>query len=236
MLATFIATPASADVIWDGNGSLVDKGYEEWGMPFSWDTESGVAHAGTAYQNFTTHIGGNYSLAAAAAAAALNNANGWKVEWGVQVLQNTLIYTPGDFFGVFFLVEEQVGGVCALLRTDRVNWYSAGMETWSPMPPNLGAVITTMVDMTSGYHKLGITVAPNATVAHVWVDDVDQGSVTLTIGGFGRPAVAFGDGSNGSHGEANWDYVNVIPEPSAMSLLATGLLGLLCYAWRRRRS
>ena len=26
-----------------------------------------------------------------------------------------------------------------------------------------------------------------------------------------------------------------VPEPSALILLASGLLGLLCYAWRRRR-
>ena len=29
--------------------------------------------------------------------------------------------------------------------------------------------------------------------------------------------------------------VTETPEPSTMVLLATGLLGLLCYAWRRRR-
>ncbi|MBU4399949.1 MAG: PEP-CTERM sorting domain-containing protein, partial [Planctomycetes bacterium] len=26
-----------------------------------------------------------------------------------------------------------------------------------------------------------------------------------------------------------------IPEPSTLALLATGLVGLLCYAWRKRR-
>jgi len=27
-----------------------------------------------------------------------------------------------------------------------------------------------------------------------------------------------------------------VPEPSTLVLLAAGLLGVLCYAWRRRRS
>ena len=29
--------------------------------------------------------------------------------------------------------------------------------------------------------------------------------------------------------------VNAVPEPGTIALLATGLLGLLCYAWRRQK-
>ncbi|MBU4273300.1 MAG: PEP-CTERM sorting domain-containing protein [Planctomycetes bacterium] len=29
--------------------------------------------------------------------------------------------------------------------------------------------------------------------------------------------------------------ITTIPEPSALALLATGLVGLLCYAWRKRK-
>ena len=29
--------------------------------------------------------------------------------------------------------------------------------------------------------------------------------------------------------------LTVIPEPGTLALLATGLIGLLCYAWRKRK-
>ncbi len=235
MLATFVAAPASANVMWDGSGSLIDKGYVLHGNAlFSWDTESGVPHVGTAYQNTTIgEASGGYSLDGTTAAAELDNDVGWKVEWDVQVLQNYSV-SPYGSFGVCIVAEDQVGGVGATLRTDRVNWYGAGFESFNITGPNYGAVITTMVDMTSGYHKLAVTVAANATVGHVWIDDVDQGSVTLTAN-LGEPDLLFGDGGTGEYGEANWDYVNVIPEPSTLVLLGIGAISLLAYIWRWRR-
>ncbi|MBU4271699.1 MAG: PEP-CTERM sorting domain-containing protein [Planctomycetes bacterium] len=40
-----------------------------------------------------------------------------------------------------------------------------------------------------------------------------------------------GNGSN----DAYIDSVTLVPEPGTLALLATGLIGLLCYAWRKRR-
>ena len=31
------------------------------------------------------------------------------------------------------------------------------------------------------------------------------------------------------------DSVSFVPEPSTLALIASGLIGLLCYAWRKRR-
>jgi len=35
--------------------------------------------------------------------------------------------------------------------------------------------------------------------------------------------------------EGDWSGVRVVPEPGAITLLMAGLIGLICYAWRRRK-
>jgi hypothetical protein len=40
---------------------------------------------------------------------------------------------------------------------------------------------------------------------------------------------------NSGNGYTYYDNFNTIPEPSTISLLATGLIGLLAYAWRKRK-
>ena len=42
-------------------------------------------------------------------------------------------------------------------------------------------------------------------------------------------------GSSGNQAAFNGFQLDVVPEPSTLVLLATGLIGLLCYAWRKRK-
>ncbi len=219
-----------AGFFWDGSGDPTAHGFAiapASPTPFQFDTENGSPQPGVAYQNTTAD---NALMGYYEAAVGLSNAEGWTVEARVQVLQNT-----GDHFGLFFSAEDEVGGVGALLFPDKIEWFNGGFDTFSATGLNDGALLTTAID--EGYHTLAITLAPNETAAHVWVDGIDQGTIDLTPGTYYARAV-FGDGSSNSGGEANWDYVNVndtAPEPSTLVMAGIGLACALGYVWRKRR-
>lgn len=229
--ALVLAAPALAEIAWDGTGSLEDKGYVLSGgtangerIPFAWDTPT----SGTAVEDTTAaaNRSGYYKLSGSGLGSELTNSAGWAVEWRVETLQNT-----GDHFGVYLAAADNVGGIGVLMLPDKVEWFDGAFDAYTG-GTNDGALITSAI--TAGYHTMGITVAANATVAHLWVDSVDQGTIALNGG---TSAVAVGDCSSGSAGQANWDYLNInkVPEPSAIALLVSGLLGLLCHAWRKQK-
>jgi hypothetical protein len=55
----------------------------------------------------------------------------------------------------------------------------------------------------------------------------------------GNVTLAFSNGTGGSYGQAldnvTVTYDSAVPEPGTLALLAAGLAGLLCYAWRKQR-
>jgi hypothetical protein len=101
--------------------------------------------------------------------------------------------------------------------------------------------ILSSADNSDDYHVFRLAQLPNENSFSMWRDNQLIGS-GLT-GGF-----AFGDnlefGSGGSQwrGTANIDYLRFtsgvwapVPEPAALTLLVTELIGLLAYAWRKRK-
>jgi hypothetical protein len=85
-----------------------------------------------------------------------------------------------------------------------------------------------------------ISRAPGASVIALTVDGTLVGTTDPIEVGWSNPVFTFGAmyRQGDTSGSNVWDYVNInapVPEPSALALLASGLLGLLCYAWRKRR-
>jgi hypothetical protein len=86
---------------------------------------------------------------------------------------------------------------------------------------------------------------PNPAVsdaAQVYVDGIYQTTVAAmtgsnTVPGLSRLNWGSSSGGAGPSADVYWSGVTLstIPEPSSIALLATGLLSLLAYAWRKRK-
>jgi len=103
------------------------------------------------------------------------------------------------------------------------------------------------------YATIATIVTRSGTVGHgntsgTWTYDetfdFTTGSVTLTTGAAASKSANLGATgrylmlNSTSGGSVVWEIQvdgTVIPEPSTLVLLAAGLVGLLCYAWRKRR-
>lgn len=220
-----LSRAALGAVLFDGSGDPEDSGFEAINeAPAGWffDTESGSPSPGVLYQDTTDVLPGDpatsgYRLPAATAATELVRADGWFVEYRVEVLANT-----GSLFGLVFAVEDDMGGLGALLLPDRLDFYERDFSTYPT------AAVSHSIG--PGFHTVGYEVAPGASDASIYVDGALVGVLDATKIGLGVPDLNFGDGSGGDVGIANWDYISVnsgsvIPEPATVALLVIGLLG-----------
>ncbi len=106
------------------------------------------------------------------------------------------------------------GGVMSWLPSGSGTWVALN-ETYTP-----GAWNTLVVK-----HQNGTT---------VWSASINGATFETLAGVAGNNWCGFSLEA-ASQGVRNGSFDAVVPEPSTLALLATGLIGLLCYAWRKRK-
>ncbi len=91
---------------------------------------------------------------------------------------------------------------------------------------------------------LGTLYHRDLTLSAGWVQDTVLSNVALcitpTAGQYEVTGLSFSSGDQRANPPAGWidNYVlddPKVPEPGTLVLLATGLIGLLCYAWRKQK-
>ena len=243
-----LAGTAPAGIIIDHVGTT-DPVTEGWNHLPSGTTTEGASGDGQAWAMTTTKKNGYYIISGstdwAAYEAALNDPTGWtftstvKLQLAADVndCQSARMWDPTH------------GDLWALHLVDGSGTKAAGM--WALH--TTGAVQIHAMDPTAGYNTYQMVYDPAGdSGSGLLTYYLNGGSVgTLTRGqaedapgGPGGDYMGFADwesaaGTSSSH---DWKLVQFetgqhpVPEPTTLVLLVTGIVGLLAYAWRKRRS
>jgi hypothetical protein len=94
----------------------------------------------------------------------------------------------------------------------------------------------------TGYHTYKLVQQPGVGTANLYVDNSLMAAIT-PVAGFGAARYMIGNTASSAYTDPVGVYIAgaslstgiPTPEPCAFVLICTGMLGLLAYAWRRRR-
>lgn len=220
------STPASYNIVetachgmpslsWSVSASPYGRGFSyELGGPVTttglWESDTAFSGSGVAYANYRSDYVVQFDAILGTDWLSIGT-NGWAGSNGLQVFVRT---------GEFALFNAST----AETLTDITTGIAAGTERdWHNFA----------IDFNQGENKLSF-----------YVDRAFRGTVDLTTFASGAykdftsNTVDFVSSAQTSTGVGYIDNFQIgapIPEPSVVTLLATGLFGLLAYAWRKRK-
>lgn len=255
MAAMLIAAPASATVILSDNfndstvgnltGQTADTGQTwatfnlgGWTMDAALYVADSLGVGGTNGAGYSTSstmfIGNQISLASALTSGPIR-------------LEMDVSQTSGAQTGIQYWLSDTTSGMNASLQwVHRTAYGDSSMicfeglgqtDSLHDIPLLFGTLHTTLdINLTT------------KTIEYSWYDlddptdpttkgSVDLGTYTDTFNPNRLHATVCRENNGSSLFTGGYDNImlTVIPEPSTLVLLATGLLGLLCYAWRKQK-
>lgn len=192
------------------------SGTDAWNLSGSWDGATGWVRQ-------------NYFVNLSAGQLSKMNEEGWQAQ---MVVRNKM--APSALSG----------GIAMRVSTSATAWDicvgsdSVGNPTLSYTDSARVLTSVSLGQLGSAYHTYALSGAPGAIAATLWVDGVSYGQFDGYVPYAGDGDVfRFGCNDSRASYDANYSLVsfNTVPEPATLTLLATGLLGLIAYAWRKRR-
>jgi hypothetical protein len=159
--------------------------------------------------------------------------------------------TPVQYYGVGGSVGSTSTTACA-----NPGWNSTGYPYWGllvngahvwsgntiTLPMTTMMVVKIEFDKSGSYDTISLFVNPTITQASHSEPTPLVTSTAYDVGGITRleaclaSAMTFSENIDEIRIGQTWaDVTPVVPEPSTLALLAAGLVGLLAYAWRKRK-
>ena len=200
--------PLHAAVLWDGTGDPTAAGltFRNADNLFKLDHDHLGARPGTLHLNSISSaaLTGTVNLEPEIAAVELNWQRGWFVEVRVDV-QAHVNHRPGwDWYGVTFGARDDHSNMLVSLRRDH---QEIGPHGSLSTPPEAGASHHPLI---AGYNTIRIERLAGSLLFNLYLNDVlVERSAGVSLDKGAVPDVVMGDGSSGSAGKADWDYLTV---------------------------